>query len=117
MNQDVLSGKWIQLEIITLGGLSQSQKDKYRTLSLICGSYIFYRYTKSCTWISRVVKPGSMLATKPDDLGSICRGPYIEGEKQRLKLEAYTHPLNKCKKVAVFSFNHVWKGLEIWPSS
>lgn len=37
---DVMSfaGKWIQLEIIELRELSQSQEDKYLMLSLICGS-------------------------------------------------------------------------------
>lgn len=32
------AGKWIQLEIIILRELSQSQKDKYLVFSLICGS-------------------------------------------------------------------------------
>lgn len=32
------AGKWIQLEIIVLRELSQSQKDKYLVFFLICGS-------------------------------------------------------------------------------
>lgn len=32
------AGKWIQLKIIILRELSQSQKDKYLVFSLICGS-------------------------------------------------------------------------------
>jgi hypothetical protein len=31
-------GKWIELEIIVLRGLSQTEKDKYHMLSLICGN-------------------------------------------------------------------------------
>jgi hypothetical protein len=32
------SGKWIELDIFNLYEISQSDKDKYQTLSVICGS-------------------------------------------------------------------------------
>jgi hypothetical protein len=30
------AGKWMELEVIMLGKISQAQEDKYHTLSLIC---------------------------------------------------------------------------------
>jgi hypothetical protein len=34
----IISGKWMQLAMITLNDLIQSQKDKYGTFSLVCYS-------------------------------------------------------------------------------
>lgn len=39
-----IAGKWMQLEIILLNEMSQSQRDKQHMLFLICGSWILWRY-------------------------------------------------------------------------
>lgn len=57
-----------------------------------------------------MTQQGSMLASKPDDLGSKPRVHIMEREKQLLKAEAYIEPLDKCKK---YFFHHTWTGLEI----
>jgi hypothetical protein len=36
-NEIMIAGKWMEVEIILLSEISQTEKDKYNMLSLICG--------------------------------------------------------------------------------
>jgi hypothetical protein len=42
----LITGKWMELEIITLSEKSQTQKGKYHIFSLICRIYISFKDMK-----------------------------------------------------------------------